>query len=320
MNPYKGTGFFEFIALFFQRCKLIFHAESWQEDEIQIYILFFLGVSTALIGSFLMLQKKMMLVNSISHTILIGIVGFIGGMKWLHGQEYVFDPSFSFQSLVIPAFISSILTYYLTNMLIEKFKIQEDASIGIVFTFLFGLSIFIISFMGRNSHLGLEAILGNLDAVNLQDCLLCMKVCGFVFVVIIFLFPYFTLISFDQAFAKLIGMRCKIMDLILIFFCGLVLIVGFKSVGVIMILALMTIPLMISRLFYSSIYQILIATIALHGIISIISVAVSRALLSYYKLSVSTSGVLVVLLGFIYFFCLIIKNYKIKKFIRPSIF
>ncbi len=78
LNPYQGVNFFEFFFVFFQRLwgfltgTLGFHQLA--NDEIQVIVLSLIGASSALVGTFLVLRKMSMLANSLSHTILVGIV------------------------------------------------------------------------------------------------------------------------------------------------------------------------------------------------------------------------------------------------------
>ncbi len=308
INIYKECGFFEFIILFFKRLPMIAKPELLLEDELQIFTLILTGSTCVLVAIFLLLQKKMMLANSISHTILLGIVLCLSFIRLSQGSDFVFDYLFSIEKLVLPAFISAFLTYYLTDFLIKKMHVQEDASIGMIFTFLFALSVFLVSFMGRNSHLGLEAITGNIDAINYQDLIQSF----FVFITTacwIYLFlPFYKLISFDSGFSKTIGIKIAFFDLVLMFLCSFALIVGFKSVGVVMILGLMTFPLLTAKMIAKSIHKILGIAFALNAGYSIGSVAISRALLSNYLLPISTSGVLVTLSGLGFFFVLFLKN------------
>lgn len=308
MNPYKGAQFLEFLSIFLKRITGIFSPNQLVEDELQIYTLIFTGSACVLVSTFLLLQKKMMIANSISHTGLLGIVLFIAALRLSSHKDFVFDPNFSFQSLLIPAFLSALITYYLTDLLIYRLRVPEDASIGIVFTFLFALSVFIVSFMGRNSHLGLEAIMGNLDALSIKDFQFSFLIFVLCLVVITIFSPSLLLLSFDLAFAKIVGLKISFMNLLLTFLCSLTLIGGFKSVGVVMILALMTFPLMTAQLFFHSIKKILLTAFLLNGITSIISVAISRAILSRYHLPLSTSGILVTLLASIFFTLLFSRN------------
>ena len=132
MNPYWGENFFTFFQVLFSR---IFSGEliSPSTDEIQMGVLSCIAISCGLIGPFLVLKKMAMFANSLSHTILLGIVGAFLCL----GGSVLFD----FSHLLLGALIASVLTAFLTEGLVKWFRLTEDASVGLIFTFLFGLGI-----------------------------------------------------------------------------------------------------------------------------------------------------------------------------------
>lgn len=77
-NPYHNQTFCEFILMFIHRmAKLMTGQLSFQQlasDEIQVLVLIGVAISSALVGTFLVLRRMTMLANSLSHTILMGIV------------------------------------------------------------------------------------------------------------------------------------------------------------------------------------------------------------------------------------------------------
>ena len=73
MSPYWGTNFFSFFKVLFGRL-LHFDFSSLAADEVQMIVLSCIGISCGLIGPFLVLKKMSMFANSLSHTILLGIV------------------------------------------------------------------------------------------------------------------------------------------------------------------------------------------------------------------------------------------------------
>ena len=77
-NPYYDQSFFGFL---WQMILRIFGFMTGQlgpsdlaSDEIQMLVLCGVAASAALVGTFLILKRMAMLANSISHTILVGIV------------------------------------------------------------------------------------------------------------------------------------------------------------------------------------------------------------------------------------------------------
>ncbi len=75
-----------------------------------------------------------MLANSLSHTILIGIVA-----AWLLTGEK--SGALDLSSMLLAALITAMVTTFLTQFLTRVVRLQEDASVGVVFTSLFALGV-----------------------------------------------------------------------------------------------------------------------------------------------------------------------------------
>jgi manganese/zinc/iron transport system permease protein len=300
MNPYKDCDFLQFMTIFFSRLHLMFSPQKLVDDEIQVWILLLLGSACIIVGMFLILQKKLLVANAISHTILLGIIAAVAFLRLTTQQPLIFDHHFSLQNLLLPAVLSAIFTQVLTDFLSKKLRFQEDASIGAAFTFLFALSIFLVSLSGRNSHLGLESVTGNLDAVTLEDLTSAFQVLLLSIAWVLLFFPRYCLLSFDEGFSQAIGIKRTFYHGMLMVLSALVLMSGFKSVGVIMVLALMCFPLMTAWLFVKNIPKAFAIGFAQNGCLALISVATSRSLLNLYQLPVSTAGVFVTLSGILF--------------------
>ena len=168
-NPYWGTDFFGFFAVFFQRLFLFLKGDlsmdALASDEVQIFVLCCIGCATAIVGSFLVLKKMTMLANALSHTSLLGIViAYLillpfapSGKENLHG--------ISIQALLVASILTALLTTCLTQGFTQKMRLQEDASIGLVFTTLFALGVVLITCFTKNAHIGVEAIMGKSQSI-----------------------------------------------------------------------------------------------------------------------------------------------------------
>ena len=163
-NPYAGENFFSFFVVLFGRLFGFLSgrlsADEMVSDEVQLCVLSGVAISAALVGTFLVLRKMTMLANSLSHTILVGIV-----VAFL-----IFGTSeLNFGVLVVAALLAGFLTTFLTEFVTKVMRLQEDASIGLVFTSLFALGVILAPLFTRSRRLGNEAIMGNVDALRISD-------------------------------------------------------------------------------------------------------------------------------------------------------
>lgn len=306
-NPYFDLTFFSFFGELFKR---LFQFATWQKkvlatDEIQILVLMTVGASSALVGSFLVLRKMTMLANSLSHTILLGIVlAFLLGSSTQGFHEGHLNISLMF----IAALFAGLLTAISTQVLTKNLQLQEDASLGLVFTTFFALGIIIVNMWTRDSHIGAEVVMGNVDALHSDDIrlafiILCMNAAA-----IFIFYKEWQITTFDPPFAKAMGISPQFFNYFLMVLASLTVVGAFRAIGVLMVLTFVTAPPLTARLFCNKLSRLLLCAIAIGCGGSLVGVALSRHLLTVYGLALSTGGIVVILLGSFYLICLVIKR------------
>ncbi len=284
MNPYWGTDFISFLALFVQRvCTgAILQPTS---DEIQVLTLSAVAAACGLLGPFLVLRRMTMLANSLSHTVLLGIVAF----------ALVFGGS-----LLGGALIAALLTGLLTEGLHKLFRIPEDASIGLVFTSLFALALCLIALFMPNAHMSVEAVMGNPDLLQIADLKRAglALLCNALFIALFF--ERLRLTTFDSGFAQALGLSPRLYQTALLFMTSWTLVSAFRAVGLILVLGFLVGPYLSMRLLSPSLKRILWGAPLLGAAVSLVGVALSRHLLTATGLPLSTAGLVATLLPLSY--------------------
>lgn len=310
MNPYWGADFFSFFQTLAQR---IFSActgsvPSLAADEIQLIVLSLVALSCGWIGPFLVLKRMAMFANSLSHTILLGIAlaYLIASKLWGGG---IFDLS----TLLIGALIAALFTALCTEGLIRVFRLQEDASIGLVFTAFFALGIVVVTLFTKNVHLGTEAVMGNVDVLQKSDCLSAAFLAGLNLVCLLLFLKPFQIASFDRSLAFTLGIPCGRFHFLLLFLAAATCIGAFRAVGVLLVLAFLVGPYLIARLFCHRLKWLLFWSPVVGVLISAAGVALSRHFLSVFGIALSTGGMVVTLMGFTYLVAVIIHSFVTKK-------
>jgi manganese/zinc/iron transport system permease protein len=290
-NPYNGQDFFSFFAVFFQRIwgflSGSYTLNDLVSDEVQILVLVGVAASSALVGTFLILRKLAMLANSISHTILLGI-----GLAYLMTN----DPNtgrLNIQALLFAAMIMGLLTAFLTEFLTKTGKLQEDASTGLVFTTLFAIGVIFVTLLTRNAHIGLEAVMGNVDALQIDDGKL-VYIILFINILLFYLFfKEFVITTFDAGLAKTLGFSTVFFNYLLMVQVSATTIGSFRAVGVLMVLAFITGPPLAARLLTHNLKSMLFLAVGIGVLASMIGVAFARHILTVYDVALSTGGVVV---------------------------
>jgi manganese/zinc/iron transport system permease protein len=293
MNPYWGSGFFEFFKILFFR---LFTANpTLASDEVQLATLAVVSISCGLLGPFLVLKRMAMFTNSLSHTILFGIVlAFILASK-LWGSEL-----FSLTTLLIGSFAAACLTAALTEGLNRFFRLSEDASVGLVFSSLFALGILLVTLFTRDVHLGLEAIMGNVDALQTSDLEFASLLALLNAAVLFLFYRQFKSSAFDSEHASILGTPTAFFRFLLLLLSSFICVGAFRAVGVLLVLGLLTGPYLTARLFCHRLKHLLWLSPALGIFASAVGVALSRALLSAYDLPLSTAGIVICVIGAFY--------------------
>lgn len=310
MNPYSGVTFGGFFLELLWRLwafatgQLSFHQLA--ADEIQILVLAGVAASTALLGTFLVLRKMTMLANSLSHTILLGIVvaflitkdGFLGASSETHTPINI-------NAMLIAALITGVVTTFLTEFLTKTARLQEDASTGIVFTSLFALGIILVTIATRSAHIGTEVVMGNVDALHIDDCKLIYIILALNIALLILFFKEYKITTFDPHLAKALGFSTVFFNYLLMVQVSATTIGAFRAVGVLMVLAFITGPVLTARLLTNDLKKMLVLAVLIGVAASTIGVAVARHLLSVYGLALTTGGVVVCVITAIYVLAII---------------
>lgn len=296
MNPYWGTNFFQFFITLFKRVSGQLPLSSIPSDEIQLLVLLSISISTGLLGTFLTLRKMTMLANSLSHTTLLGIV-----VCFLLTLQTTTDFSLNMPLLLASSVISALFTLLFTEGARYFFKLQEDAAIGLVFTTLFALGILLVTLFTRSSHIGVEVITGNVDALRRSDITYAATV-GLVNLLAIFIaYRPWALSAFDPQLAASSGLKVTGYHYLQMVLTALTLVVSIRAVGVLLVLAFLTGPTLIARYHCKRLVPLLFTTLLIGASFSLIGVALSRHLLSTLHLPLSTGGLIVTLLSIGYF-------------------
>lgn len=310
MNPYWGSGFFEFFGILFSRIFAFVSGTSITaaSDEIQLGTLAAVALSCGLLGPFLVLKRMTMFANSLSHTILLGIV-----LAFLFASNLWGGEMFSPTTLLLGSFAAAFLTAALTEGLTRFFRLQEDASVGLVFTALFALGILLVTLYTKDVHLSVEAIMGNADALQGSDFTFASILAVLNLFIFVIFYRQLKISAFDRQYASTLGIPASFFHFLLLFLSSAVCVGAFRAVGVLLVLAFLTGPYLTARLFCSRLSRLLWLTPVLGIVASGIGVAFSRYALSSFGLPLSTGGVVVCVIGLFYGIGIFFKSFVHDK-------
>ncbi len=320
-NPYSGNTFFEFFyTLFIRLFEFItgnLPFENLATDEIQMIVLAGVSASSAMVGTFLVLRKMTMLANSLSHTILLGIViAFLMTKNSVLPNANGYVEPINIFAMMFASLIMGIVTTFLTEFLTKTVKLQEDASTGLVFTGLFALGILLVTLLTRNAHIGTEVVMGNVDALHLDDCKFIFIILGINTFLFLLFFKEFKITTFDPGLSRAIGISTIFFNYLLMAQVSLTTIGAFRAVGVLMVLSFITGPPLIARLLTDHLKSMITYSIIIGVSASIIGVAISRHFLSVHGMALSTSGLVVTTILLLFIGVALYSNFSKKNPLR----
>lgn len=208
-----------------------------------VIILMLSAVACALLGSFLVLRGMTMLVDAMSHSVLLGVVLFYFVFRDL-GSPFLF----------VGASLMAVLTVVVIEAFIKTQMVEEDAAIGIVFPFFFSLAVILISKFFRNTHLDLDSVfMGNIlfsslysveiMGVTIPQATINMAILLLVILVFIKVFyKELKLLSFDMVYATVIGLPVLLLHYGLMTLVAFAAVYSFEVLGIILVISLMVAP------------------------------------------------------------------------------
>jgi len=259
--------------------------------------------SCALLGTFLVLRKMSLLGDALSHAVLPGIaIAFL----------------FADSRAIVPMFVGAAICGLVTTLLVEtfhrKWNVQEDASIGIVFTALFALGVVIITVFAGQVDLDQECVLYGEIAYTPWDLLILgdseygprpVWILSGVFLLdlffVLFFYKELKIASFDPAMAVAVGINATLMHYLLMGAVSLTTVAAFESVGAILVVAMLIVPGATAYLWSDKLHVILVLSVSF-GFVS--------ALGGYWMASLwdsSIAGAMVAVVGAIFFLSLLIS-------------
>ncbi len=176
----------------------------------------------------------------------------------------------------------------------EKARVYGDAAIGLVSSFGIALGVIIASTAGGFNVDLFSYLFGNILSISGFEVWLTAIISLLVALVIALFYHDLFAITFDEEYAQVSGIKVRMVNTILILLTSLVVVLGIKIVGTMLVSSLIILPA-ISAL---QIVRSFRATIILAGIFAVISVIVGICV--SYLLNFP-SGATIVMINFIFF-------------------
>ena len=224
-----------------------------------------LGLAAGLVGTFLVLRRRALLSDTLSHATLPGIALAFMVMTLTTGNGK------HLPGLIVGAAIFAVIGTA-TVLAIQRFsRLKDDAALGIVLSVYFGLGVALMGMatrMDAGNAAGLSSfIYGKTASMLLSDALLIAITALIAAVACLLLFKEFALICFDADFGLTQGWPVARLDFLMMALVVLVTVIGLQAVGLILVVALLIIPAASAR-FWTHRLRILLILSGIFGALS----------------------------------------------------
>jgi ABC-type Mn2+/Zn2+ transport system permease subunit len=254
------------------------------------------GLLCSTIGTYVVLRKLSFIGDGIAHASFAGIV-----IAYLRGANFY-----------IGAAIVAVITALGIGFVSRKGKISLDTTIGVLFTGMFALGVFLMS-QQRNYAVDLQSFLfGDILAVQPQDLWLILGLSLAIGVVIAALFRGLLYTTFDPVVAQASGIASPRYEYAILVMVALTIVVALQAVGIVLVAALLVTPAAAASQLTSR-FSPMMALAALFGALS----AVGGLYLSYYLNA--SSGATIVLFATVWFFIAIAIKYAMVRLRRARL-
>lgn len=253
-----------------------------------------LGATAGLVGTLLVLRKRALVGDVVGHATLPGIA-----LAFLIAEAFAPGDGKATTTLMIGAAVTGLLGAATISWLGPIRKVGHDAAQAIVLGLFFGVGAALfraVQQIPTGDAAGLNGYLyGKAASLVASDVWLFAVAAAAVFAIVFALFKELLLVCFDPEFAAATGLPVKRLDLLLTGLAVAVTVLGLQSVGLVLVVATLTIPPAAAR-FWTDRAGVMTALAALFGA----SAAVVGVILSALVPKIA-AGATIVLAGSVLF-------------------
>jgi manganese/zinc/iron transport system permease protein len=209
-----------------------------------------LGLLCGIFGSFVVARRIALTGDMLAHAILPGIV-----------VALILSPTKNPMIILACALTAGFFGSSLMNYLLHRTRLKPDAILALILSVFFALGIALISHF---QTIGVQAFLfGQIAAVNSADLKLLATISSAVLILLPITYRHIHLVSFDPAYARLIGLPVKMIDALFFLLLTLVIVAAMQAVGVILVTAFLITPVIAAKYFARTLGHIICISVVL---------------------------------------------------------
>ncbi len=239
------------------------------------------SISCGIIGSLVVVNRIVFISGGIAHAAFGGVgLGFFCGFSPFLGAA------------IFASGVSLIM-----GAVSLKSKHRADTIIGVLWAIGMAIGIILID-LTPGYHVDLMSYLfGSILAVPAADLWLMLPLDGVILLVVILFYKEFVALSYDEQFAFVVGIPVKTLYMVMLGMTALSIVMIIRVVGLILVIALLTIPPFIAEKYTRSLGQMMVLASVLGACFTISGLWLSYA----FDLTSGATIILVAGVGFFFF-------------------
>lgn len=246
-----------------------------------------LGMAAGMAGLFVQLRRRALVSDAVSHATLPGVA-----LGFLAAHALGLQDGRHLPTLLIFAALTGLLAVCSVQWIRDHTRLPEDSAIACVLGVFYGAGIVLLGYIQSlpdGNRAGLDHfLLGQSAALNLQEGGVIITLSALICIAVIAALKPFTLLCFDEDYAGASALPRRAVDLGIMALMLASVCVGLKTVGLVLIVALLIIPPMAARFWTKHIYS----TLALSAVVGGAS-CIAGALISAHYPHMPTGAVIV---------------------------
>jgi len=220
------------------------------------------SIACGIVGVYVVVKKIVSISGGISHTAFGGVgLGYFIGI----------NP-------VIGALFFTLASALGMGLLSRRTRLPEDTAIGIFWAVGMALGVLFVGLSPGYAPGLFSYLFGNILTVPFSDLLLMFILDAVIALVVFLLYKEFLVVSFDEEFGTVVGIPTEGLYLVLLCLVALTVVVLIRVVGVILVIALLTIPAASARQFTYSLKRMMFLSVLFGIVFAVLGLWLSYAL------------------------------------------
>lgn len=227
------------------------------------------SVVSGIIGSYVVVKRIAFISGSISHAVLSGI----GLSLWLERSKGIM-----WLSPMHGAFVAAVFSALLLGWIRANYRQREDSVIAALWSVGMAIGVLFISQTpGFNVELT-NFLIGNILWVTPEDLATLFLMDIAVLTIVLLLYNKFLAICFDEDQARLQGVSVDGLYLLLLVLISITIVLLIQTVGVILVMTMLTIPAAIANTFTTRLSSMMMVAVALSCVFCIVGMNLAYTL------------------------------------------